>query len=361
MRALYSLLVVMSAACLTPLALGDRVELRDGAPAVQGHIRTINDDGVTIEVEGASIRTISWDRIRDISPPHKQADMAALLDLSLNLWRGRTRVERGDFELAESIFAENYGRLLGERSETALVVMEGYLRCLLARGANNAAVIPALEVARLRQAGVTTESYRALPAVYDSATALCPYVPPFWVPTATLPKLVRQLNTYDAHNDAIVEAIADAYRTAAQAQAGGKPSETVVKSSSDHAGVRLMRSVLNVDPRNEAELVKMSTAIGPWAEAWARYGLGQAQLASDLETTRQEGLLNLLRVPAQWGQSQPYLSGLALAEVNKSLAETGRVEDADAVRAELQRAYPNHPIVATLPSGAATQATKGDS
>jgi hypothetical protein len=353
--------MVLMTIAMSASARADRIELRDGAAAVEGRVRTVNDDGVTVELDQSQVRTIPWDRIRAISPVQQGDEFTRLNDMAVKLWRARTRVERGDHQLAEPFFEEFFERFLGRQSETALVVMEGMLRCRLARGANDLAVIPALEVARLRLAGVTTDSYKSLPPVFDTATALCPYLPPDWVPSALLPKLARQLASYDAKGNAIVRGLADAYRIAAQQQSGIADAAGPATVVSEYPGVRFLQMVVHADARSEPELIKLAASMGPWAEAWATFAVGRAQLASDKQPQHQAGLLNLLRVSAQRGGSQPYLSGLALAAVGQALAKSGQVEDADVVRAELQRAHPHHPIVATLGSGASVPVTKGGS
>jgi hypothetical protein len=355
-------MALISIGVVAASAHGDRVMLRGGAAPVEGHIRVINDDGVTIEVDQQAAQMISWDRVQGIEQDRPEPNLEAFTELATNLWRARTRIERGDTELAEPILEPLFEKYLGRQSETALVVMEGLLRCRLARGANDLAVVSALEVTRLRLAGATTPSYSMLPPVHDPATALCPYLPPFWTPSPGLSKTVRQLASYDARDQPVVIALAALYRNAAQRQLGQGDASPTPTALPDHAGVRFLNSVCNPSISGIPALLQQAGTIGAWAQAWAQFAFGQAQLTSDDSSAQHAGMLNLLHVPAESSQTQPYLSGLALALVAEALAKSGRSGDADIVRAELQRLHPHHPILGALAARPqASQLIKGGS
>ena len=90
-------------------------------------------------------------------------------------------------------------------------------------------------------------------------------------------------------------------------------------------------------------LLRQLPTLSPWAEAWARFALGSSQVRESGKGRRQRGMVNLLHVPARFGASQPYLAGLALAWVAEAADADGDRGLAEAMRADLDRRYPNHP------------------
>jgi hypothetical protein len=273
------------------------------------------------------------------------------LSIAEDLWRARSRVERHDTNLAEPLLHRLFfERYVGQTSETALVVAEGLLRCLLARQEHALAIIPALEVARLRRANIATESYSRLPPIYDPALALCPDLAPAWVPGRSVDRLSRELADYDAKGDSVVAAISMLYRAAAM-QVSGQPADVpAIASLPAHPGVALLHHMVQCAPgRGEASvdavqsLVARLSELPEWGQAWARYRLGVTMLAADDRATQDAGLVQLLHVPAQYGRRQPYLAGLALSRTALELSNRGETSAAAALLSELARAYPDHP------------------
>ncbi len=69
------------------------------------------------------------------------------------------------------------------------------------------------------------------------------------------------------------------------------------------------------------------------------YWLGRDQLASEDASVQQQGLLDLLRVPAVYGDLRPEVAGAALAIAMKRLAEAKDVRGSIALRGELLAKY----------------------
>lgn len=351
MRLLRWLAVLAVSVVMSSPAWADRVELRGEDAPLDGKILVMNDDGITIAVGEQPMRIVPWDRVETFQQDRPDSNAAKYAELGMKIWRARSRVERGDTKLASPVFEELFSQYLGKTSEMALVVMEGLLRCRLDRGANDLAVIPALEVARLRLKGVSTSSYAELPPVLDGSTLLCPVLPPAWAPSAALPKIERQLADYDAGTEPVIIAYAALYRQAIRRQLG-MSVDAIAGGKTEQKGVQLMMTVLetssavpDVREGSRERLLRQSEELGDWAQAWARYFVGASMLGETGDGRRQEGVVNLLHVPARFSATQPYLAGLALAKSSQALAAAGNAEAAAAVDDELRRSFPSHPVL----------------
>jgi hypothetical protein len=350
--------IFMAAAALSAgdLARGDAVVRRTREGTITGTIVTIDDAGVTVRSsEFGTEYLITWDRVADVHMDRQPADLPQRLKDATELWRARSRVQRGDCALAEPLLEKWFRKLPGATHETALIVAEGLLRCRLDRMEHALAVIPALEAARLRRASIATKAYEKLHPVLDEGTLLCPSLAPAWVDSATLARLENELAAYDARGDEVIAALAGLYLQAVRHARGTNTGEVAAATSAvDHPGVNLLASIVQAaageaSARAEArrDLERQVDSLPPWAEAWARFQLGAA-LANEGESleARQRGMVNLLHLPARFARTQPYLAGLALERAAGALERLGQAEPAASLRAELAAAFPGHPILA---------------
>jgi hypothetical protein len=346
----------MTAAILplpAPSAADVVVERRGDEAPVEGTLLRDDDAGVRIRSLLGAEHFVPWDRIRDIRTDHPIQGLEERLRVATELWRARSRVERRDAALAEPILERHFERYRSATHEAALVVAEGLLRCRVARGDHVLAVIPALEVARMRRAGVTTASYSGLDAIIDEPAALCPALAPVWMPTPLLEPLERELASYDAQGDQVVGAIAALYRALLR-QALRRPIESLPPLP-DHEGVELLRLLLEC---GDADAERRFDRPPEWAEAWARFHVGMSLLAEDGLGRRQQGMVSLTHVPARFARSQPHLARLALVALAEALDQTGDRAAADSLRGEIARNFPDQPTGAVAPQapGRAPQA-----
>lgn len=334
---------------------GDTIERRGAEPAIVGRITVADESGVYVRSAQGATHFVPWDRVRRVVTDRPEVGLDRWLDTAETLWRARSRVERNDTTLAEPLLERLFERYRGQTHETALVVAEGLLRCRLVRGANAAAVIPALEVGRLHRAGVETASYAMLRPVIDEETSLCPELAPAWLNSRALDKLRRDLGEYGAEGDPIIAALAEGYLQAVRRQVGvealagsGEPDES---APPEHPGVQLLMRCAacgaeDAQRRQAArDVLRLELpTMPPWAEAWARFALGTSLLREDGVGRRQRGLLDLVHLPARFGRSHPYLAGLALAWCGEASRGWGDLPAAAAFEAELSRRFPNHPV-----------------
>jgi hypothetical protein len=350
----------------------DVVIRRDGLEPLVGQIISVEDAGVTIRTLPAGGRVgtsqlLPWDRVREVRQRLPHPNLEEYLAMAEQLWRARSRLERNDAALAEGLFEQLFERFRGQAHETALIVAEGLLRCRLERGANELAVLPALEVVRLRRAGLETDRFRMLVPIFDADYDLCPTLPPAWMDVRTtqtstmnssggshlLIRLDRELARYEAHDDEVVAAIAVLYQHALRnlhdvgQESGRVPAD--VRAAQRHAGVRLLRDIVTLTEREaaasdrrraaETRLQRQIDDGHPWIEAWVRYFEGVSLLAGD-EADGDRGVAVLAHLPARFDRSQPYLTNLALQRMAAHLEARGRTEQAASMRAELARRFP---------------------
>ncbi len=333
---------------LSQLASADTVERRGSEPKLEGEVKQIDDAGVLIVSRTGAEHLVTWDRVRSVEKDPPDPKVEQLRERATNLWRARSRLERGDAALAELLFERLFPDYRGKTHETALIVAEGLLRCRLARGANEGAVIPALEVARLRHKGVRTIAYSSLPPVFDDATLLSPVLPPVWAGTSGLATLERDLQAYDdSVGDPPVSAIAAWYRAAVRRQLG-LPEEPPSKLATDHVGVSLLQALVDTGAGESkareaarAAIERRMPELPTWAQAWARFALGRSLLMESGVGRQQAGMVDLAYLPASFRQEQPYLCAVALQTMAEALERTGDVEGAAAMRAELTQLFPD--------------------
>jgi hypothetical protein len=331
-------------------AAADMIERRGSAQALEGRITGVDDNGVTLRSPLGAIHIVPWDRVRDLKGIDTDPTLAQRMKTALSLWRARSRVERGDTTLAEPLLERRFEEFRGRTHETALVVAEGLLRCRIARGDHVLSVIPALEVGRLRRAGIDTASYSMLPRIFDTEYAVCEQLAPVWLPTPQLASLAHDLETYDARDDEVIEALRAYYHRAAlrvlARRTGDAPKRTV-----EQPGVVLLERLdacigADADRRNGSreQLRRAIVSMPPWAEAWARYQIGVSLLMESGLVYTQEGAVSLAHLPARFSRTQPYLTGLALQRIAETVEGLGDVEAAERLRFELQRSLPRHPL-----------------
>ena len=342
---------------MTVAAAADVVERRGSAPVIEGEITAIDDAGVTVRSPLGAVHFVAWDRVRRVETDLEGSALARHMETAVDLWRARSRVERNDTTLAEPLLERLFERYRGQTHETTLVVAEGLLRCRVARADHVLAVVPALEVARLRRAGVTTEVYANLPPVFDADYALCTVLAPAWLPSPLLDSLAHELQAYgggaETHQDMdeVVSALARLYRQAVLQALGRPGQDPAPETLPEHPGVELLEALNacdDADPNRRrparAHLARMIPTLPGWAEAWARFHVGRSLVAEEGIARKQEGAVSLVHVPARFGRSQTFLAGLALAYASRALAETGASGDAANLLAELGRSYPRHPL-----------------
>jgi hypothetical protein len=336
-------------------ASADVVHRRAGMPSVEGRITKFDDAGITVDRRMPEPEFIRWDFVREIEIDRTEPGLQPYREVAANLWRARTRLERQDAALAEPIFERLFQRYRGQTSETALLVAEGLLRCRLMRGANDAAVIAALETIRMRRAiKPASQSFAGLAPIWDEQTSLCVELPPVWVMSNSLVQLERELAAYNAGNDTTVAAMANLYLKAVRYQIGVRQDSDQRTLSAEHPGVALLSGIVelhNPEPQRRAAareiLLRDLHAVPAWQAAWACYFTGASLLAESDPAQHDAGMVNLAYLPARYGDSQSYLAGMAMANLADACDAEGESAAAASLRNELFARFPQHPALST--------------
>lgn len=328
----------------------DVVVRRGSDGALTGAIISIDDAGISIRTtEHGAMHLVSWDRVREVRSGANEPRFKSYAVMADDLWRARIRLERGDVLLAEPLLARWFPRYLGQTNETALVVAYGLAYCRIARGAADEALLPALEAARLRRAGVSVAAYAALPPLFDEATGLAPALAPLAVAAGNAAEVERQLAEYRPGADEVIAALTGLYRDACRHALGLAPLAPSFAESStairEDAGARLLLALIEAGgpdaARRESARQRLLRELGsapPWAEAWIRLHVGASLTRETDPDAVRRGMVQLVHLPAKFPATQPRLAALALRRLAEAATTLGDAQAAAAFRAELDEA-----------------------
>ncbi|MDG2423056.1 MAG: hypothetical protein P8M22_03660 [Phycisphaerales bacterium] len=346
---------------LCRLALGlDVVELRGDLGELQGTVLASDEATLRIENSEGIRQEVAWDLVRDIrfdDPDGQNKAMADRLARANDIWRARSRLQRGDVDLAEPLFEKYFVPTPSNRDETSLIIAEGLLRCRLSRGDLVDAILPALETMRLRRLGVETDRYEQLGLLHDPGSGLCIYLPPAWAHETARSRLLSQLEQWDAGGDETLADVADTYRVLVEYPSGTIPesllekeSDPVQRAGQEHPAFRLLELAVesrrdSVETRRSARAKMRSLLKQPsdWKRPWLHYLLGVSLLQESGDGMRRKGLVELAWIPSRYGSEHPYLAGIAMAMMAAELDRQGETEPAAKLRYELGTHYENHP------------------
>jgi hypothetical protein len=277
-------------------------------------------------------------------------------------WRARTRLERGDFIAAEPLLERLFAEYRGQQGATAAVVAEGLLRCRLRRAAHVAAIEPWLGLLRAGPGPGTLHaawaSEAGLPPVLDEATKLVPALPPIWLNWRSVEEFAKTgLTGPTVEGKDGAAALADIYLQAARFEAGA-PAKLQELNTTDPAvniAWRIVQGRVGNEEQREEARKWLQARIAPtpasglpqpavWLEVWCRAGIGRSLLRESALERRQQGVIELLQIPARFARAHPYLAGIALAEAAVALQEMGDAQGAGVLAAELAAGYPGHPV-----------------
>lgn len=320
------------------------ITLRTGQTVVADEIGT-SVEGVECRVDGET-RSYGWHQILDISgPASRSAD--EFRSMADDAWRGLSRLRRGDRVAAEPLLEDVFSHLSGHLGPTAQAVSEGLLVCRTARGAQALALEPYLTLMLSNQVDVTSD-------LLDSTTALSASLPPIWGTESGLTSVLAEIAADDFAQwgpTGRARQLAELYATAALFEVNGQAPVTIFVPVD--GGVKLVQEIVHArvgDERQRADsrrklLTRLDGDIPLWQQAWIHAAIGLSFLEENDERSTRLGIVQLLYVPAQHGQAQPYLAGVCLAEAAIKLAEMGRSSAAVRLAGELSIHYTDHAMI----------------
>lgn len=347
------------------LPCGAQVFVRGQRDALPGIVQSVGIEGVRVDQArgvGTSAALIGLENVRDVQGEQAQL-FAPLASLAEAAWRGRARVERGDFAGAEPVLEGIEPRVRGVVGPTGSAVYAGLVRCRLARSARGGAIIAWLRLLECRGSAQDREQWTGAwqrdADLIDGSTALAIGLPPIFG-GAALPDVTGSAwDELAVSPDPKVSELAVLYRAAwlFESQQRALVSAVAEAVSSDD-GVRLVRDIVlsrigeseQRQASRERLVKRLQTAdIEPWQEAWCRTAIGRSLMGESDPDARRAGVLQALHVPAGLARHAPELAALVLAESAITLAELGDQVGAAALKDELSRVAPSHRLL-ELPS-----------
>lgn len=322
------------------IAMSETVMRRGGGESISAMKIEIRPEGLFVVRASGASQLIPWDMVQSIEGIQDAANEAAwnrTQPMAEDLWRARTRLQRGDGRLAEPLFEKHFEAIRTQAggSELSLVVAEGLLRSRLASGALETALPCALETIRLRRAGVKTERYLGLPEIIDEQLWLVPRLPPIATDRSALLALPQTLSPWMESQDAYVSALAHGY--ASMSDRSLAPNES---SSSAIAFVRAALDALSTDEVVRKGALKVLTDFSSeqeapeYIDAWRRWFSARSMMLQD-NVDLDTALIELLHIPAIYMATDPALAARAVALAADVLEASGRGTEAQLLRREL--------------------------
>jgi hypothetical protein len=336
-------------------AAADRLILRNLDIIADRTVTAFDEDGVQLDGPrpGGGGELITWDEIERGKIALDQPRFDKLLgELGPPLYRIRQRLKIGDYEAAGEPAELLYSRFAERKSQTAYLVCQATMWSRAATGKRETAVEPYLRCYEMLRVRAATSG--GLPGArrlqIDPMTAISAELAPVWFDPAA------------AKN--VLPAVQQAIRQMAQPRPEG-------------AYVYYATLAIAASEASEAERVLSSLGSGELATPWRDIVLGQQELASDAPRTTpaldrlkarrdllpepcrplaifliglsdyqsnnpetaHDGILNLLTLPAVYGETQPELAAAGLYHAAQALDKLNDRRGAAAVRRELASRY----------------------
>jgi hypothetical protein len=337
----------LASTALTPAAaLADRIVLRNLDVIDNQTVTGLDEDGVLL---GDGTR-ISWDRIeRGRVASEQQARFDQLLaELGGDLYRVRQRLAVGDWAGLLPNAEALEGRYVGRRSETAYMVFQALMWARLAAGQREAALAPFLRVLACQQEATAAGKALELPGerrmTVDPQTGFTSDLSPVWFDAEAARQALPSVATAIGELNTPPPAARMYYATLAITAGTPEKAEQALAGLQEFPALRAIVEVQREIPQGVSEatlkvLMEQLPQIGRELRPVALYWLGRARIAQPAATDRQDGLLNLLELPALYGQQEPELAAAGLYEVCRTLAAMGDTKESIAVRRELLDRY----------------------
>ena len=353
-RAWFGTLLSLFLICLTAKSAlaADRIVLRSLDSITDRSVASFNEDGVQLD-DGSQLGWHEIDRVRLTDKlADKQAEFNQLLEeLGGRLFPISKRLGVGDFKdvllPAESL----YPRYKQRRSRTAYMVLQALMWAKLAAGDRVGALEPYLRCYELLRGGRV--SANELPGQrrlqFDLKTGLTSELTPIWfdgdAARASMPSIHRTI----AGMDRPLPPGALIYYAALALAAGDEDMADKMLGwiKSREAPILELKQILAaqrevVAGRSGPAISQLSSRLERISRdhrPLALYWLGMSKLGRDAAGSHEAGLLELLRIPATYGQEHPDLAAAALFRTMHVLRKSGDALSSAAVRNELLLRY----------------------
>lgn len=324
----------------------DRIVLRNLEILTDKTVTEFNEDGIQLD-DGSRL---TWDVIERAKVASRQADFDRMLsELGTHLYRIRQRLKVGDYRGLVTHAEALYPRYANRWSDTAYMVCQALMWGRIASGQREAALEPYLQCfqwhRKCRSQGRKVELPGERRLQVDLARGVTAELAPVWFdqPAAAkaLPAVAAAIRALETPRPPGIRVY---YGTLALT--AGQP-ETAAKALEGLEGMEAMKAIIAAQDevmRSEvgSGVERLRSQLGDLdaeTQPLALYWLGRAKLIDSNRQVREEGLLNLLKVVAVFGDKQPELAAAGLYEAMQVLARDGDSKGSIAVRRELLDRY----------------------
>jgi len=309
----------------------DIVHMRDSSK-ISCSVVSWSKDGLRI-TQGAEEQQIvlPWHTVRLIESEEVGASFDLYLSRGELLWRAKSRLLRGDIALALPLFEEAFSQLQNAKGGDAHLAAEGLLRCQVAFGNIDQALLPWLLTLKHYEMNQPTP-FPSLAPIIDETSLLCPYLPPVWGNA-----FIKQTLSSFSSNLPILHEITEVLRKGADASTlnfQGSQFLHNIYVLMDPVHPKYIESLRDLETNNE---------FPAWKVAWLTYASAVGLLKQ--EETQNAALLKFAEVASTFGTLNPWIAGSAMSILAEQLEAKGETKAAANVLAEMKRVFPNHPLL----------------
>lgn len=325
----------------------DRIVLRNLDIISDQSVVQFNEDGVRLN-DG---RLIGWDRIENGRVGEsEQAEFDAMLEeLGSHLYRIRQRLSVNDYRGVLAHAEAVHDRYVGRCSETAYMVFQSLMWARLAVGRREAALPPYLNCVECLRRAAAEQRELTLPGArrlqVDLETGLSPELPPVWFDAeaagAYLSETGRAISVMAEPRPPATRVYYATLALAADERGKARQALSGLEQLLD------LKAIIEAQMRlSEGETAAAIEALDGQVDQLeedvkplALYWLGAARVSAGDPETRTAGLLDMLRIPAFYGEEQRELAAAGLYAAMHALAAAGDRTGSIAVRRELLDRY----------------------
>jgi hypothetical protein len=329
---------------------------RDGAAPLVVERVAATADGVQATVISSGLpreQLVEWERIAEIDPGPRgilEPGVEKGIANGTLLWRGRTRLERGDARLARAAFEAAIEAQASFRTRAASMALEGLVRSSIALGKSDEVLGEAALLAEFGAVDDAPFRFEQFGALVDPETGLLTAVPPIGgaEDLSRMLEWFRRVPTTDASQ-------ASRRNLLSRLMARSGPPEE--RPETLGAGDRLLFHLTELDADDSAirerarrHLLEGIRDFPRWKASWVRFFIGRAALAHDADPDRRmRGVLDLVHVLAFETAAPPVLRRESLRLAVTALRELGREESAATLESIMFAEHPDGLLPETTP------------
>ncbi len=331
------------------------VDLRDSESSREGYLAREDAAGIVLaerDDPAAPTIEIRWDEIESFVAEPAPKERASRMAAGSDVWRGRTRLSRGDLAGAREAFSRALTTLPREAGVVRQLAFEGVARTAEVAPQDGAtSAVAAFFTTAARGSGPLPRVWIGADGGVDAATGLVINVPPAWLDAEGAERAERALADESARalaeGDLLLSALCQYGARIAAADAGtprpGNSARPREATGSARKALRLLDAWaegVSVEPaaRRRGRSVLQSIVKGDSgvSRLWALYALGRSLSMEDDPEDVRLGVGKMLVIPAAHEAECPVLARAALVQSALALSRIHDDQSAAALRAMIE-------------------------